>query len=328
MPKAGYRFAPIRVQGFQRSITPRNLARNVNAIWLLTRSGRRARQILAEFQPDLVMGTGGYVSGPVLRTAHKLGYKTLAHEQNAYPGVTTRLLARQADRVLLAVEGAKKHLPEGIDYRVTGNPVRESILHTDRVLARQVLGVGERLCILSFGGSLGAPKINEAVAALMAWHKGKRGVHHIHATGAGGAAEFPELLAKNGLDPAGNPHIDIREYIDDMPRCLAGADLVICRAGAITLSELQAVGRAAILIPSPYVAENHQYHNAMELVGRGGALILEEKKLTGDALIALVEPLIENPARLAEIGRQSAQMAITDANERILAEIIALLDQK
>lgn len=113
-----------------------------------------------------------------------------------------------------------------------------------------------------------------------------------------------------------------------MPRCLAGADLVICRAGAITLSELQAVGRAAILIPSPYVAENHQYHNAMELVGRGGALILEEKKLTGDALIALVEPLIENPARLAEIGRQSAQMAITDANERILAEIIALLDQK
>ena len=131
-------------------------------------------------------------------------------------------------------------------------------------------------------------------------------------------------MRDKGLDLEGNPHLDVREYIDNMPTCLAAADLVICRAGAITLSELECAGRASILIPSPNVAENHQFHNAMELVERGAAEILEEKDLTGPTLISLLQRLTGDPARLAALGRAAASLAIRDANERIIAEILDL----
>lgn len=327
IPKAGYPFTPIEVAGIQRKLTPKNIARNAKAISLLMKSGPAAARIIRGFGPDLVMGTGGYVSGPVVRKAHQMGIKTVTHEQNAFPGVTTKLLAPDVDRILLAVEGAKKYLREKDlpKTAVTGNPVREAVITADRELSRIRLGVGSRTCILSFGGSLGASRINEAVAELIAWHEKKGEIHHIHATGSFDYPNFPKMLADHGANPNGNPHIDIREYIDNMPVCLAAADLVICRAGAITLSELQAAGRASILIPSPNVAENHQYHNAMELVERGAAELIEEKDLSGQALIEKVSRLAANPAHLAKLGQSAAQMAILDANQRIVDEIVGLV---
>ena len=329
VPKAGYPFAPIEVAGIQRRVSLENVRRNARALWLLAKSGARAKKIIREFHPDIVMGTGGYASGPVVRKAHQLGYRTITHEQNAFPGVTTKLLAPHADRVLIAMEGARKRLRLEDESKLvfTGNPVREAVLTADRDAARRSLGVGENVCIVSFGGSLGAQRVNEAIAEVMAWHRGQKGFHHIHATGSYDYEDFLAALGKEGVVREGNPHLDVREYIDNMPTCLAAADLVICRAGAITLSELECAGRASILIPSPNVAENHQYHNAMELVNRDAALILEEKDLTGAALIERIQSLAGAPGRLEEIGRNAAAMAVRDANDRIIREITRLANR-
>ena len=326
VPKAGYPFAPIEVEGIQRRLTATNLRRNAHALWLLAKSGRRAARILREFSPDVVMGTGGYASGPIVRKAHQMGIRTLTHEQNAFPGVTTKLLLRHADRVLIAMEGARArlHTDDPDKIILTGNPVREAVLTADRGAARRALGIGDRICIVSFGGSLGAQRVNEAIAGVMAWHRGEKGIHHIHATGSYDYDDFLAALSGSGVLLDGNAHLDVREYIDNMPTCLAAADLVICRAGAITLSELECAGRASILIPSPNVAENHQYHNAMELVRGKAAAILEEKDLTAESLIARIRLMIADPEGLAALGRNAAAMAVRDANDRIIREILRL----
>ncbi|MCI5800690.1 MAG: undecaprenyldiphospho-muramoylpentapeptide beta-N-acetylglucosaminyltransferase [Oscillospiraceae bacterium] len=325
VPQAGFDFTPIRVKGFQRKLSWYNIKNNVMAVAYLTTAPSRARKILEEFRPDVVMGTGGYVSGPVVREAARRGYKTLTHEQNAFPGVTTKLLARRVDKVLLAVPKAKDYLDPQGEYIVTGNPIREEILFADRNKAREELGVGDKICILSFGGSLGARRVNEAVADLIAHHAKTGKFHHIHATGSYGVELLPELLREKGiLDWKQIPHLDIREYINDMPRCLAAADLVICRAGAITLSELEAAGKASVLIPSPNVAENHQYHNAMVLQNAQAAVVLEEKNLTGKSLCEVFDRLCADPEELRRLGKNAASLAIADANERIYREIMDL----
>ncbi len=326
--EAGYRFAPITIKGFQRQLNLRNLKNNLQAVGYLATSTHRAKKILRAFAPDVVMGTGGYVSGPILRCAHKLGIKTLTQEQNAFPGVTTKLLSHYVDKVLLAVPQAQKYLYEKADCTVTGNPVREEVIFASRKAARKRMGVGDKICIVSFGGSLGARRVNEAIADVMAWHAGSGKIHHIHATGAYGTELLPRLLREKGVAFENNPDLDIREYIRDMPDCLAAADLVICRAGAITLSELQAAGRASILIPSPNVAENHQYYNAMALAEQDAAVVLEEKDLTGQRLTDLVKTLCGDPERLKRLSRNAARMAILDANERICREIQALYQKK
>ena len=325
VPKAGYPFAPIEVAGIQRKINAKNIARNAKALWLLAKSGPTASRIIRDFDPDIVMGTGGYVSGPIVRKAHQLGYKTITHEQNAFPGVTTKLLAPNVDRLLLAMNGAKKHLKvkDASKIKVTGNPVREAVFTADRELSRMRMGIEDRVCLLSFGGSLGARRINEAIADVIKWHGGEK-IHHIHATGSYDYEDFLQMLAERGIDPVDSDHLDVREYIDNMPTCLAAADIVICRSGAITLSELQCAGKASILIPSPNVAENHQYHNAMELVERGAAEILEEKDLSGKSLIEMLDKLCDDKERIASLGKAAAEMAITDANQRIINEIMEL----
>ena len=325
IPAAGYDFTPIEVLGFQRKLAFRNLRNNIMAVLYLLTVSRKAERIIGEFDPDICMGTGGYVSGPMVRTAAKLKIPTLTHEQNAFPGVTTRLLCKYVDKALLAVPRAAEHLPGGTKYVVTGNPVRREVLTAERKAAREKLGVGDKVCLLSFGGSLGARRVNEAIADVMALQHDKGRVHHIHATGQHGQELFLKLLAERGVDITTNPDIDLRAYIDDMPDCLAAADLVICRAGAISISELQVAGRASILIPSPNVAGNHQYYNARLLSAKNAAILIEEKDLEGNRLASVVDGLVSDPQEIANIGRNAAGMAITDAPERILREIENLL---
>ena len=230
----------------------------------------------------------------------------------------------------LAVEKAKEYLPKEAAGKciVTGNPVRPEILTERREEARRKCGVPEgKLCILSFGGSLGAQRVNEAVADVMAWHIKEGKLHHIHATGQYGVELLPRLLQDRKVPYSDNPCLDIREYIDDMPACLAAADLVICRAGASTLSELAAAGRASILIPSPNVAENHQYHNAMVLQNAGAAVVLQEKELTGEALVKLVKELTQDPARLRRLGENAKKIAAPRAVEEIADQLLALVQK-
>ena len=330
VPGAGFEFVPFRAMGIQRRLTPYNIYRNAKSVCLLLTAQARAKKVIRAFEPDLVVGTGGYVSGPILMTAAKMGIPTATHEQNAFPRVTTKLLAKQVDKVLLAVEKAKEYLPKEAAGKciVTGNPVRPEILTERREEARRKCGVPEgKLCILSFGGSLGAQRVNEAVADVMAWHIKEGKLHHIHATGQYGVELLPRLLQDRKVPYSDNPCLDIREYIDDMPACLAAADLVICRAGASTLSELAAAGRASILIPSPNVAENHQYHNAMVLQNAGAAVVLQEKELTGEALVKLVKELTQDPARLRRLGENAKKIAAPRAVEEIADQLLALVQK-
>lgn len=327
VPSAGYPFRSITISGFQRKLTVKNVARNVRTVVRVFTSSAQAKRILREFRPDICVGTGGYVSGPVIREAIHLGIPSVIHEQNAFPGVTNKMLSKHADRTMLAVEDAKKYLDGSARCVVTGNPVRQEIIRAQRDEARKKLGLDSRPVILSFGGSLGARTINEACAGLICESAKDGRYQHIHGYGQYGRW-FPELLKEKGVDLDASPNITVKEYLNNIPDCLAAADLVICRAGAITLSELQAQGRAAILIPSPNVAENHQYHNAMALVRRGAAEILEEKDLTEEALIAKVEELFHTPGRIQQLSENAKKMAILDANERIYQVIREVLGSK
>lgn len=315
IPQAGFDIKSITISGFKRSFSPKNMVENVKTVTRTFTSSHEAKKIISEFKPDICIGTGGYVSGPVIRTAAKMGIPCIIHEQNAYPGVTNKMLAKSVNKVMLAVPDAKKYF-EKADFVVTGNPVRGDILTADKEESRAELKLDERPMILSFGGSLGARKINEAVADIVA-RSGKDGRYqHIHAYGKYGDW-FPDLVKEKGTDISQCNNLDIRPYIDNMPTCMAAADLVICRAGAITLSEIQAMGKPAILIPSPNVAENHQYHNAMALVNAGAAEIIEESELSGETLMKTVDKMLLNPEQLKTISENSRKMAITDANERI-----------
>ncbi|MCH5296961.1 MAG: undecaprenyldiphospho-muramoylpentapeptide beta-N-acetylglucosaminyltransferase [Ruminococcus sp.] len=319
VPQAGFEIKSIVISGFKRSLSPKNMIENVKTVKRTFSSSREAKKIIAEFKPDICIGTGGYVSGPVIRTAAKMGIPCIIHEQNAFPGVTNKMLAKSVKKVMLAVPDAKKYF-EKADFVITGNPVRGEILTAEKEKSRQELGLDSRPVILSFGGSLGARKINEAVADIVA-RSGKDGRYqHIHAYGSYGQW-FPSVVKEKGTDIEKCDNLDIRPYIDNMSTCMAAADLVICRAGAITLSEIQAMGKPAILIPSPNVAENHQYHNAMALVNKGAAEIIEESQLTGELLMQKADKLLIDPQNLAKISENSKKMAIIDANERIYSVV-------
>ena len=321
VPEKGYNFRTISVAGFQRKLSIENIGKNISAATKALTSSVTARKILKEIQPDVVVGTGGYVSGPVLREAAKMGIKTAIHEQNAFPGVTTKMLAPNVDAVMLAMPEAEKYLKLKKKPFITGNPVRQELLKISREEARAKLGLADNVpMLLSFGGSLGAMRINEAVSGLIKWHNGSDKFYHIHGTGKSGYSDFINSLKDVNL----SDKIDIREYISDMDVCMAAADLIICRAGAITLSELLACGKPSILVPSPYVAENHQFHNAMTLKRTGAAEIIEEKDLNVDKLIQVVSNLIENKPRLSGMSAAARGGAIIDANERIYEIIMQL----
>ena len=322
--KAGYLFHHIEVNGIQRRLTPKNIVRNVKAVYHLALSMPRAKAIIRQVKPDLVIGCGGYVSGPVVRCAARMGIPTAIHEQNAFPGVTNKLLAKEVTVVFAAVQAAVEKLGAPEKTLVVGNPVRPSLFEQDREAVRAAMGLGDETLIVSFGGSLGARPINEVVAQLAAWEKENPGrrIRHIHATGKAGAAPFARMMQEQHVQPDEN--FEVREYIEDMPALLAAADLVISRSGALTLAELEAVGRASILIPSPYVAENHQYYNALELQKAGAAIVLEEKDLTAARLIELIDGLCAEPGKLRVMGQMAKRLAEPHSLDKITEKLLEI----
>ncbi|MEG0979839.1 MAG: undecaprenyldiphospho-muramoylpentapeptide beta-N-acetylglucosaminyltransferase [Oscillospiraceae bacterium] len=323
VPAAGFDFKTIDISGFQRKLSLENIKRNLKTLARLFKSSSQARAIIKEFEPDVVVGFGGYVSGPVLREAIKLKIPTAIHEQNAFPGVTNKTLAKKADRVMLTTEQAEKYIKSKNPCIITGLPVRQDMINANKEVSRAELGLDDRPMILSMGGSLGARAINDAVCELIAAKAAENDCVFIHAMGQYGLW-VPDRLKELGVDLEKQNNVRIREYIDDMNRCMPAADLVICRAGASTLSELQALGKASILIPSPNVSENHQYHNAMALVNKQAAVIIEEKDLTGEKLISEVNKLLEEKSFLKIIENNAKKMAIKDATQQISKIIIAL----
>ena len=328
VPKAGYKFYPIDVAGFHRKISLNNIKRNAVAVYRMFKSTVQAEKILEILKPDVVVGTGGYTCGPVLRKAAKMGIKTATHEQNAFPGVTTKTLCKYVDEVMVAMPDAIKRLPDNRTYTVTGNPVRQSIIDMTREEARKALDLDNRPMILSLGGSLGARAVNEAIADVLAWHANSKKYYHFHAIGKYGVDWMPDLIRSKGVEFDKLDNLRISEYIYDMDVCMAAADLVINRAGASTISELQVKGMPSILIPSPNVAENHQYYNAKTLSDNGAAILIEEKDLTGEKLIEAIKSVIDDKEKLKQMGENAKKTAVFDANERICDVIMNLYNKK
>ncbi len=325
IPQAGYDFAPIEVRGIERGLSLRAIKGNFKTFKYLLTANSKAKKIISDFKPDIVIGTGGYASGPVVRAAAKMGIKTLIHEQNAFPGVTTKLLAKHVDVLLVAFKEAMPRIKTRARMIEVGNPVRQEFLFAKKDECREKLGLDkDKIVILSCGGSLGAKAINLAVMDVLKWHSGKGNIQHIHATGHYGSLWMPDELRKAGIEFENGGDIRVTEYINNMPECLAACDLIITRSGAITLSEIQAQGKAAIFIPSPNVTENHQFHNAMVLANADAGVVIEEKDLTGKLLCDTIEKLISDKDRLKQMGANAAKIAKTDANELIYNEVMKL----
>lgn len=320
--KAGYPFKAVKTQGFRRKLT----LENFKTVQLYLKARSDCKRIIAEFRPDVVIGTGGYVSGPVVAAAQRMGIPTCIHEQNAYPGVTSKMLAGKADIVFISFPGSEQYFGKTKKMVLSGNPLREEVLSTSREEARAKLGIPrDAFYLLSFAGSLGALEINRAMVDFIAQNARQKDFYHTHATGDRGWGWMPDALRDRGFDVGQKGSISVQPYLYDMPVHLAAADAVISRAGAITLGELTALGKPAVLIPSPNVTHNHQYYNARSLSDRGGALLLEEKDLSAEKLYEMILGLKEHPEQRAALGRHAMELALPEAAETIYKEIYDLI---
>ncbi|MBO7304250.1 MAG: undecaprenyldiphospho-muramoylpentapeptide beta-N-acetylglucosaminyltransferase [Clostridia bacterium] len=310
--KSGFRLQTLKITGLERKIS----LTAMKAMLVALRAKRKARSIISGFKPDAVIGTGGYVSWPVIRAAQELNIPTLIHESNASAGLVTRLLAPRCDRVLLNFKGSDKEFKSSDNVRFVGNPVREQFFTTSKADARRKLGIPQRdFLITSIGGSGGSLKINSASVALMkAYSTKNRHVRHIHSCGIkyydSLKERYPELT--NGSDGC-----IIKPYIEDMPTVMTASDVVVSRCGAMTISELSAAGVAAILVPSPNVTGNHQYKNAKLLCDRGAAIMIEDSEVNERTLLDAVRKLGTD-----EKLRRSLSTAIKGFHDPSSAELI------
>lgn len=322
--KAGYDFRSVEMSGFRRDYSPISILKNVRAAYRYLVSAKIAvRRIIREWKPELAVGTGGYVTGTVLSQAVAMGIKAVTHESNSYPGAATKMLSAKVDRVLLAAEDAKKYLKDASKSVVTGNPLRTNIPIEERSAARKRLGIPDCFTVLSFGGSLGANRITRAVAELVAWEQKTGEINHIHSYGGGNRDLFEEALKAADVRQD-NKHLIFKEYIDNMYTCMCAADIIISRAGAMTITELTEIGRPSILVPYPAATENHQYYNAMTLVNENAAVLIEDKNLTKATLVEEISALYNDRARLALMESNAVRMRKSNAADKILREIIDL----
>ena len=308
--KEGFPISCIKVAGFKRSLSPSNL----KTVFLAAKGVSETRRIIKEFSPDIVIGCGGYVSGPAVFSAAMMKIPTLIHEQNVFPGMTTKLLSRVVDRVCVSFEESIKYLPGKNKAVVTGNPVREGILNINPSDAREKLNINKPT-LLVFGGSIGAKKINDTMLELIKtkpcdfniiWGTGKRYYDDI-------------IKALEGTSLPEN--ITISPYIYNMDSVMAASDIVVARAGAITISEICVMGKCSILVPSPYVTNNHQEHNAAALQAAGAALMLKEDELGADTLFDKVSELFLDSKKSELIRSNALKMAKPMASSDIYKEV-------
>lgn len=324
VPREGYPLDAIEIIGMSRSLSPKGLAHNIKAAKLAVSAVSKAKKLLRQARPDCVIGCGGYASFAVVRAAQQMGIPTVLLEVNALPGKVTKMLSKKADRVLVCFEQAKEILGGGDKVVLTGAPVRGEILAADREKARARFGLTEKdQLVVSFWGSMGAKYMNEHMAGTIALEcKNNVPYHHVHATGAAAREWLPRMAKEQGADLTQHPNIEVTEYIYDMADRLAAADLVVCRAGAATLGELCMLGRPALLVPSPFVAENHQEKNARALEKAGGCRVLLEKDASPQKLYGEMQMMLADRDRLQQMGRAATGLAAHDASEKIYREIL------
>lgn len=320
IPKTGYPIEYIRVRGFERKLSLETLA----AIKGIFVGLMDAKKVLDRHQPDLVIGTGGFTCGPLLLLASRKKIPTMIHEQNAFPGRTNRLLGKKVDRIAISFKEAESYFPDGKTF-LAGNPVRSEYHEINKAVNRKKLGLSDaQKMILIMGGSQGAGSINEGALALMkAWKERKDRVI-VHLTGKSQYKNVLESMKTQGIEPFENIHI--MGYSDEVHRILGAADLVISRAGAMSVAEISAVGVPSILVPYPMAAGNHQEFNARVITDQGGGILMEDRLLTGEVLVETVERLLTDETELKKMAAITKKLGILDAGDRIYEEIKKLME--
>lgn len=320
VPKEGFDIQYIDVEGLVRKLT----LKNVTVALKYIRAIGDAKKIIRDFAPDVVVGTGGYVCAPVLSAAHSLKIPVLVHEQNVFPGMTVKMAARFADCVAVSFEDTMQYVSEKAKKAcvLTGNPLRENMLDLSYEEARKTLGIDDKPFIVTVGGSLGARTINDALVEIV------NCLDDVEFRLLGGTGErfFEEVNSKLNKDKLGD-NIAIVPYIYNMDAVLPAADLVIARSGAITVSELCALGRPSVLIPSPNVTHNHQEYNAKSIADHGAAVMICERDISGTVVSDTVKSLIVNKEKLMQMSKNAKELAITDGTKRI-CDIVAKLSGK
>lgn len=324
---AGYPVYHVDIQGLKRKLA----LSNIKTLYLTLTSPIKARKLLRTLCPDIVVGTGGYVCWPMIKAASEMGIPTALHESNAVPGAAVKMLAPLVDRVYINFEETAESFGDRSKLYRVGNPLRSGFAEMSRDEGRRRAGIPDkyRYVVLSFGGSLGAERVNEAVLDMMRDFTAKHSdVYHIHATGSIEKEAAAKGAEARGLTGAEN--IRISEYIYNMPELMAAADLVICRAGAITVSELAMSGKPVIFIPSPNVTNNHQFKNAAVLRDAGAAELIEESGLDARPLAEVAEKLLsaEGDEIRAKMVRNIEKFAVRNAGELIYGDMKRLIDKK
>ena len=316
VPQAGYRLETLNPSGLKRKLTPKAIYENVVGVKHTLDSLKKARRIIKEFKPDVIVGTGGYASFPILREGAKMGIPTCVHESNAVPGLTTRMVAGKVDQILVCFEECGRQYKNPEKVRAVGMPVKSEFIFTRRDEARRELGLDERPFVVSAFGSLGARDMNTAMAEFMALEQQAGNPwQHLHATGSFGWKWMPELVKEKGVRLENG--LQMREYIYNMPTVMAAADVIISRAGSSSLNEIAASGTPCAIIPSPNVVDNHQEKNAAILEQRGAALVIHEKDCSGKVLYDAVASLLNDDAARAEMRKALLDMAVMDSTEQI-----------
>ena len=326
VPQAGYALKCLPGSGLSRGKNLAAIKKNLHAVKCVIDAVSECKKIFREFKPDCIIGTGGYASFPALYAGAQMKIPTCVHESNALPGLTTKLAASRADRVMVAFEESLQHYKHPEKVQVVGMPVRKEFLYTPREAARAALGIGEEKLVVSAFGSLGAKVMNQTMASMFALEKADGyPFRHIHATGSFGWEWMPKLVAEQGVDLSDTPTIDMREYIYDMPTVMNAADVIIGRAGASSCNEIAAAGIPAILIPSPNVTANHQEKNARVLSDNGAAILVLEKECTPEGIYQTVKELLEDREKAESMASALRSMAVPDSAEKICAVIEELI---
>ncbi len=317
VPKAGYPIKFVTVRGIDRK-HPLN---NIKVFRDYNKGKKEAKKIIEEFEPDMVIGTGGYASGPVVKVASSMGIPCFIHEQNAFPGVTNKMLEKSVKKVFLGFAEGGAYFKQPRKHVVTGNPVRAEFFAADREESRRKLGLGEdEFMLLAFGGSQGAGRINKAMLDIIKRYNGIDEVQVFFATGR--AYYEPIMTEIEDKEIVLSDNIHLLEYIQDMQDYLSACDLVISRSGALSVSEIAVCGRPSILIPSPNVTGDHQTFNARTISDKGGAVLLKEEDLSGKTLFGEIEKLRKDPELLAGMAEKTLRCAPTDASDIIYYGLI------
>lgn len=313
VPKAGYEISAIWISGFQRKFTLSNILFPLKLVVSLFQT----TMLFSKYKASAVVCTGGYVSGPVGFIAGLRKISLYVQEQNSFPGVTNRLIAKYAKRVYIAFKEAEKYFKECDSVQNYGNPVRNTLVDAPREEALKTFGFSsDRPTLLIIGGSLGARSINHAMVKHVAELHDKLGLQIIWQTGKIYVEEMQKLVPVSTYE-----NLRLMAYIDDMPAAYSAADVIISRAGASSLSEIQNLGKVSILVPSPNVAGNHQYFNAKSMADSGAAVLLEDAKLTTE-LTFTIKSVLDQPARMSAMKVAAKELAKTDAANRIADEIL------